>query len=421
MGRIGIDAIEPGMVLAEDLRHSNGRFLLGKGVVLDITHLRILKIWGIHSVEVEGSFDDLEPSPPKEIDPAVLQAAEKLVAKRFSHGNLDHPFFKELFHICTQRKAKELARQGIPERDRITSPPKPAPVSELRFTPPSSHRQIDPQSLVDRDMSLASLPNIFMEISSAVSDPRSSAIRVADVISKDASLSAKLLKIVNSAFYSFPSKIDTITRAVTIMGTRQLSTLALGASVTSVFQDIPAELVDMESFWKHSIACAIGARMIASHKNISNTESLFVGGLLHDIGRIILYKSLPSLEREILISARRTHSLLRNMEVEALGFDHAQIGGMLLMKWQLPPVLEQGVTFHHTPLKSQHRLEASIVHLSDILANALEMGSSGECLVPPLMPEVWDEVGLGKEVFTKIIQTIDRQVAEVLNYFFDER
>jgi HD-like signal output (HDOD) protein len=409
------------MVLAEDLRHSSGRFLLGKGVALDHRHLRVLKIWGVRSVEVEGSPEDLEPPHGDEISPAALEAAERWTAKRFPPDLLSHPFLNELFRICALRKAREMARQQDPERRKVSSPPEGGAVSEQGRTFPSFKRQIDLQALVDRETGLASLPDIFLEISRVISDPRSSAVHVADVISKDTSLSAKLLKIVNSAFYGFPSEIDTISRAVMIVGTRQLSTLALGASVIRVFRDIPADMVDMKSFWEHSITCGVGARMIGSYKNIPNTERLFVAGLLHDIGRIILYRSLPEVGREILIRARGAHRLVRTEEAEVLGYDHAEIGGMLLMKWKLPRVLEQAVRYHHAPLQSQYPSEASIVCLSDIVANALEIGSSGEDLVPPLTPEVWGEIGLEKGVLTEMIELIDRQVAEIIHLFFDGR
>jgi hypothetical protein len=160
--------------------------------------------------------------------------------------------------------------------------------------------------------------------------------------------------------------------------------------------------------------------MIASYKNISNTERLFVAGLLHDLGRIIIYKHLPRQGRETLLRARRTNCLLRFAEFETLGFDHTQIGGMLLRKWALPFILEQAVEYHHDPLKSKHPLEATIVHISDILINALGLGTSGERFVPPVIPEAWTDLGLRTEMFAKIVQLIDRQVEEVLHNFFDD-
>lgn len=420
MGRVNIDALKPGMVLSEDLKHPNGRLLLGKGVKLDLSHLRILKIWGIVGVEIEGVTEDLRPPALEEIDPAVLQAAEKFTQKRFACANLDHPFLQELFRICTLRRAQRMVLKQTSGGDGMSADREAAPIYESQPMYPFSDRKKDLNSLVEQDVNLASLPHIFTEITKVIGDPRSSAIHVADVISKDPNLSVKLLKIVNSAFYNFPSKIDTISRAVMIVGSKQLSTLALGTSVLKIFQDIPADLVDMKSFWEHSIACGIGARMIASYKNISNTERLFVAGLLHDLGRIIIYKHLPRQGRETLLRARRTNCLLRFSEFETLGFDHTQIGGMLLRKWALPFILEQAVEYHHEPFRSKHPLEATIVHIADILINALGLGTSGERFVPPIIPEVWTDLRLPTEMFAKIVQLIDRQVEEVIHNFFGD-
>jgi len=419
VGRIHIDHVEPGMVVASDLIHSNGRFLLGKGMVLDPTHLRVLKIWGIHSVEVEGSSDEPGPLPEARIDPVTFQAAEEVTRRRFSKGDLNHPFLRELFRICTLRKARRIAQS--PGKDDPLDRAESTDRANAKRTAAPSIAKINPDLLVDENTDLASLPTIFLEISQVIGDPRSSAVHVANVISKDTSLSAKLLRMVNSAFYNFPYKIDTISRAVTIIGSRQLSTLALGTSVVTSFQGIRKDLVDMESFWKHSIACGVGGRMIASFKNIPNTERLFVAGLLHDIGRLILYQRIPEPMSRIILKAKENQELLRSVEDEVLRFDHADVGGMLFKKWKLPLAMEQAVAYHHNPLDSPYLLEASIIHLSDILANALEIGTSGERLIPPLLPEIWDTLGLETEMFEKAVPLIERQVEEIVYHFFDER
>jgi HD-like signal output (HDOD) protein len=159
--------------------------------------------------------------------------------------------------------------------------------------------------------------------------------------------------------------------------------------------------------------------MIGSYKNMANTERLFVAGLLHDIGRIIIYKNLPSEGREMLLYAQQTDCPLRSAELSVLGFDHGQIGAMLMQKWKLPVILEQALGYHHQPTQSQHPLEASLVHIADILINALMIGTSGERFVPPVVPEVWTELGLRTEIFTKSVQLVDRQIAEILHNFFD--
>ena len=419
MARVKTKSLKPGMVLAEDLIHSNGRFLLAKGVVLEPSHLRILKIWGIEKLEIQDSPEGAQEEPVEKIDPAILQQAEELTQKKFSPTNLDHPFLQEIFPICAQRLARQMAKEpdGAPS-EKGTKEETPSR-AETPPPPPLSERQKNPETLVDNDINLASLPNIFFEISKVISDPRSSAIHIADVISKDPGLSAKLLRIVNSAFYNFPARIDTISRAVMIVGSKQLSALALGTSVVSIFQDIPSELVDMKSFWEHSFSCGVAARILASYKNIPNTERLFVAGLLHDIGRLILYKRLPYEEREILLRMKQTNCLLRTAERDILGFDHTVIGGVLLRKWKLPLILEHAVEYHHTPLVSQHPLEASIVCLADVLTNAMGLGTSGERLVPPIDPEVWNHLGLPTEIFQKVTQLIERQVEEVIQNFFD--
>jgi HD-like signal output (HDOD) protein len=378
-----------------------------------------MKIWGVAAADIEGVSDGSTPPALEEIDPAVLRQAEALTRKQFSHAHVDHPFLKELFRICALRRAQRMSLRKTAGGDRGAAGAETAPAANSKFNAPVGNRKKDLASLLEDDVALVSLPHIFTEINRVISDPRSSAVHVADVISKDPNLTARLLRIVNSAFYGFPSKIDTISRAVTVLGSKELSTLALGTSVLNIFNDIPADLVDMKSFWEHSVACGAAARMIGSYKNIANTERLFVAGLLHDIGRIIIYKNLPLAGREMLLYAHQTGCLLRSAEREVLGFDHGQIGARLMQKWKLPVILEQALAYHHQPTQSQHPPEAGLVHIADILINALMIGTSGERFVPPVVPEVWNELGLPTEIFAKSVQLVDRQVAEILHNFFD--
>jgi len=418
MGTINVDALKPGMVLARDLSCSDGRLLLSKGLQLDSTHLRILKTWGIGAVEIEGLPDGSHPSTPEAAGPAVFNEAEEFTQKRFSQADVKHPFLTELFRICVQRRAQQLALQKPSGNNQSTTGLERPPGVGTKS--PSPVREKDLADVLDRMVILVSLPRIISEIDRVIKDPRSSAIHVADVISKDPNLTMKLLKIVNSAFYNFSPKIDTISRAVAILGSEELRTLASGTSVLETFKDIPADLVDMKSFWEHSIGCGTAARIIASYMNIANTERLFVAGLLHDIGRVVVYKHFPQQGREMLLRTKRNNSLLRTIELRFLGFDHSQIGATLIQKWNLPATLEQTVGYHHQPMLSQHPLEASIVHIADILANALMIGTSGERFVPPVNPEAWSTLGLPTNIFSKSVQLIDQQVAEVTRIFFGE-
>lgn len=272
MSRVKIDALKTGNILAEDIRNANGRFLLGKGVIIEPTHLRVLKIWGITSAEIEGGPEDPSVAFPEAIDPALLRAADEYARRSFCLANLDHPCMQEILDICTRRQARKMLLDSSGEGPAYSAEAEILPSFSPGTAPaaPVNRRRLD--ALLEEDVSLPSLPEIFLEISKVISDPRSSVLHVANVISNDTSLSARLLKIVNSAFYGFPSKIGTTSRAVMIVGSKQLSTLSLGTSVIHIFRDIPAELVDMKSFWKHSIACGIGARMLASFKGACGNQ-----------------------------------------------------------------------------------------------------------------------------------------------------
>jgi putative nucleotidyltransferase with HDIG domain len=231
----------------------------------------------------------------------------------------------------------------------------------------------------------------------------SSAEDIARVVSRSPSLTAVLLKIVNSSFYSLPSKISTVSHAVSLIGTKEISVLALGISVLSVFKNIPKETIDMHSFIRHSLICGLLSRVFAAHKNIPHTEQLFVSGLLHDLGRLVLYNYFPDESRYVLARSRNQNNLLYMEEKNYLGCDHAQLGVQLMRQWKLPPVLENNILHHHNPSDAQQSAPATIVHLADIIANSLGIGSSGEKLIPPLDYNAWDNLDLSPNSFEPII------------------
>jgi len=417
MATIEVSEIETGMILADDLRDQNGRFLLGKGEKIAPKHIKIMKTWGIVDADIEGvSKQDIDSKRKEKIDPAIRKAAEENVRKRFCHNDLKHEVIRQLYDICVLRKAEELAENGKPVKtqgESLSSSNEDSPVPKGKASP--NH---DPKQLIKNGISLPSLPVIFHQINEAISDPRCSATHIASIISKDSSLSARLLTMVNSAFYNFPSEIDTISRAVAIVGTKQLSTLSLSASALTAFKDVSPDLIDMKSFWKHSIACGTLARLISSYKQNALTERYFVAGLLHDIGRLVIFQSLSSLASEALVSAGQTNRLLRDTEIERLGFDHAKIGGMMLKKWKFPAILEKAVRYHHNHKDPHIQLDTSVVNLADIIANALKIGSSGERFVPTLNPDAWNEIGISTSILSAVIQQAEHHIEETVQIFF---
>jgi len=414
MGIISISELKPDMILADDVRDRTGRLLMSSGTVLTPKYIKICKIWGVVEADISGiSSEDMETSAMKRFDASTIAAAEEAVRKRFSHSDMDHPAVREFFRLCTLRTAEG----RYPDQDDVKQElPSQTLTPDIRKKKPSD---IGPIKFIKEDSKLSTLPNIFRLIVEAISKPNSSAHDIANVIGKDPSLSARLLKIVNSAFYGYPSRIDTLSRAVNIVGTKQLSTLAIGTNVIHMFKNIPSKIINMKLFWKHSILCGINARVIAGYKNIQNTERMFVAGLLHDIGRLLLYNYAPSQSFYAIILARDNQDLLYRVEREILNCDHADVGGDLLKKWKLPVSLEDAVRHHHNPQKSQNRIEAAIIHLADIMANVMGTGSSGEMLIPPMDHDAWAQIGLSPNIIPLTMEQSERQLEEIFEFFFN--
>jgi HD-like signal output (HDOD) protein len=267
-----------------------------------------------------------------------------------------------------------------------------------------------PNDLLRGYVEVSSLPTIFTRINEAVNNPRSSMNEIGRIISEDAGLTARLLMVVNSAFFNFPQRIDSIAKAVSIVGTQQLRDLALATSIIKLFKGIPEDLVNMENFWKHSIGVGIAARTIATFRREMNIERFFVAGILHDVGRLLMFAKIPDLSRESISHAHKNGMLLFVAEAERIGFDHSAVGRALVSNWKLPHHLEEIIAFHHKPEAStRFPIETAIVHVADIIAHAMELGTSGEKFVPPLNTAAWDKLALPISVLAPAYEQIERQ------------
>ncbi|MCK9273937.1 MAG: HDOD domain-containing protein [Syntrophales bacterium] len=415
MGLVKLADLEPGMTLTADVRNHDGRFLLSSGTILAEKHIRIFKAWGIIEAEADGIRSE-KISRAEHCGPGDLEFIRASADDFFFRNDLQHPVIKELKKIHIERKIARTNRKA----KKIVSDSHPAMKCPCEVRREDAALRSENSNFIEDDVRLPTLPEIFSKINEIIANPKSSALEIADVISKDTALAARLLTIVNSAFYGFPVKIDTISRAVVIVGTKQLTTLAYGVTIMKMFQHISADYIDTESFWKHSLACGIASRVIAGYKDIRNTERLFVAGLLHDIGRLALYSYRPSHMIRAIKKAKEKSLFLHETELEELGIDHCEAGGMLAKKWRLPSMLEDTMQFHHFPVKSCNRLESSIVHIANIITNAAEIGSSGEMLMPVLDFASWDLLGLSKNILTPIIEQIDRQIHEIMAFFLPD-
>ncbi len=278
--------------------------------------------------------------------------------------------------------------------------------------------------LIKGSVKLATLPEVFTKINEMVDDPSSSASDIGKFISQDPALTARLLKIANSPLYGFPSKIDTVSRAITIIGTRGLRDLILATSVINNFSNLPNEHIDIHAFWRHSLYCGVLARLIAVKCNALHTEPFFVAGLLHDIGQLIILNKLPEMSRETQLRANDGMVPLFEVEQEVIGFDHAKVGSELLRDWKLPETIIDAAEFHHEPGKAEvSPLGASIVHIASAIAVDVEAVSEKrdeESFIATIDPVALAVTGLTVETIEPIKEEAALQFTAAIELFLPQ-
>jgi putative nucleotidyltransferase with HDIG domain len=226
------------------------------------------------------------------------------------------------------------------------------------------------------------------------------------------------LKLGNSSFFGFPSRIETVAETINLIGIQQVQDLISVSVVVEIFEGVSQDLVNMTSFWKHSLACGLAARQLALARRVPKPEKFFVAGLLHDVGRMVLYLRDPEKARQVFTLYLSDTILLRDAEQKVLGFDHTEIGEALLKYWNYPANLYSTVRYHHHPISAgPYQLEASLVHVADYIVNAMQHGSSGERWIPPLQTKAWERLNLPVEVLESIVDCVDNQIIEVERAF----
>lgn len=419
MGEINVGYLKNGMVLASDLADPFGRYLIGRGTAIEARHIRIMKMWGVTSADIEGM--DQEHAVREEflnIDPDLLPKIQAHVDSLFSVPADDddkHGALEEIKRLCVLRLAQQIDFGALKLAKLMEEDKKKYYFKASKI--PQQEKIIPPRDLVDNSVRLSSFPDIYHRIVSIINDTRGSAARLAEVVGNDPGLSATLLKIVNSAFYGLPSKVGSIIRAISLIGNNELSALVMGISVIRYFKNIPPGIVEMKKFWMHSVAAGVFARLLAHHKAGLSEDDLFIAGLLHDIGRLVIFKAFPKTAAFAIQTSLNQRVPLFQVEREVFNYDHAEVAGLLLEKWNFPKSLQQIIKCHHTPLDCQKPVEAAILLLADVLASAMRFGSSGNYFIPPLDKKTWDVLELSPSVLMPCIQQFDRQVEEVLNIF----
>ncbi|MDR2302919.1 MAG: HDOD domain-containing protein [Deltaproteobacteria bacterium] len=257
---------------------------------------------------------------------------------------------------------------------------------------------------------LPTVPGIVAKISRMVENPETSAAEVGRLISQDQVLSAKVLRMANSAFFGMSRKISSISQALVILGFEVVKGLVLTSSVFDMIQK------SMAGLWEHSIGCAAASGAVATLLGREDAEEILVAGLLHDLGKVVLALNLPDEMRLISEKVASGNILFYEAENQLLDFDHSELGQWLAEHWNLPESLAEPMRLHHRPEKAVLKPECTaIVHIADIIIRAKGFGNGGDMLVPPISMAAWEMLGLKKTDFLPILEILEPKLSSLVD------
>jgi putative nucleotidyltransferase with HDIG domain len=269
--------------------------------------------------------------------------------------------------------------------------------------------------VVNRIHNLPTPPIVFTQVNKVLNDPKTSAYHIGAIISEDPALSAKILKLTNSSFYGIPRTITSVKQAIVILGLDVVKSLVLSASVFETFsKQYKMDKNYIDEFWRHSLSVAFMARIISRTKNFPSfmeAEEAFSGGLLHDIGKLVIFAHLTEEFKQIRKILQDDPTLETSIvEDKVLGFDHAMVGAYLAEKWNLPAELGRAIRYHHYPEEDESQsLTTYIIHLSNYLTKKSELEEAGEEheTAPIHSSELaWIKLGIAPDQEANLIQLL---------------
>ncbi|MFH0920653.1 MAG: HDOD domain-containing protein [Fibrobacterota bacterium] len=274
--------------------------------------------------------------------------------------------------------------------------------------------------IIQRVRDLEDLPpagGAFLEIQRLIADHRSDAASLARIVEKDVWLTAKLLKMVNSVYFSGRyGEIGSVQQAVVRLGFEQICKFCLAMQVQQMFPPT-SSLIDGRAFWHHSIAVAMVTRDIAEKSPVEGVDSgtAYVAGLLHDAGTLILDRHFTEVYRKIRETASAYSENVFRIEQKLLDIEHGEIGGLILEKWKFPESIVQAVNGHHFPDRAE--LEwlplAQLVHLSDFACSVLGAGEPGDALPQGFSHGAWHDLKIDPDQIPPIVAQVEEEIEKI--------
>jgi len=238
--------------------------------------------------------------------------------------------------------------------------------------------------ILDKIDELPTLPTIIYELSNVINDPMSSTADIEMIMSNDVSITTKVLKLANSAYYAIPGGVKSLSRAIAYLGYDTINQLVLSSSIIKALKSTSPSTFDVNEFWKHCIGAGMASEVIAKELKHPTPSDLFSSGLVHDMGKIALYTIQSDTLLRITDTAQRKEISYAEAEVEIGEIPHTTIGGLLAEKWKLPLNMQACIKYHHEKDPNKRggisydlNQVVDMVYLANILTHALQFGNSG--------------------------------------------
>ncbi len=250
---------------------------------------------------------------------------------------------------------------------------------------------------------LPTLPTIYTSLLDVMSNPRSSVNDVAIIITQDIAASTKIIKTVNSPIYSLKAKVETITDSIFHLGFEEVKNLVISLSVMNLFKsDSTFQTFSIIDLWKHSIGVGVITRLIGIEIGVKNIENYFLAGLIHDIGKLFFADVFKDDYKQVIRYSEENEKSIEEAEDAVFGVNHTLAGEALARTWGLPDSFVNSIRYHSSGFAGDEpNLLTACVHVSNILARALEMGYAGDDYVHKPNPEVWDVLKLKDDSIAK--------------------
>ncbi len=258
-------------------------------------------------------------------------------------------------------------------------------------------------NLIKNSKELSSLPEIYIRVSELLDDESSTSEQIGTLVQSDPALAVRILKVVNSAYYGFPNEISTISQAINILGRNPLRQLLMGTVLGGVFSRLSNDVFAIDAFWQHSVHTAVIAKYCYEHiVGKFKSDEIFIAGLLHDIGHLVIAHALPDISTHIQQARTEHKHNVCAIEHNLLGFSHNEVAAAIMQQWELPVVLRQCALHHHTPQHAgEFTVQTWIIHIADTLSKQT-LSNDKETIAAYLNNiDGWQHSGLSEEQITE--------------------